>query len=185
MSADAQPSESKISGETSSPFWRFSLAVYAATGVADACLELQENAGADVNVLLYGLWLGTQRRRLQAEEMRAIVALIESWRREIVAPLRHVRRTLKTPPAAFKAAAAAALRRQVKRVELEAEHMQQDALYAWRPASRIGREEEKATAIAANVETYSGALGVCFSPQPVLTLISAALACAPQGGDQT
>lgn len=167
------------------PFWRFSLAVYALPGVAEACLELQEGAGADVNVLLYNLWLGSSGRRLEAADMASVVMAVDGWRREIVAPLRAARRALKTPTAAFDASGAEALRQAVKAVELEAERLQQNALYAWRPLAQIGSEDEPAAAAAANVETYGATLGRRFSPEPVLRLLSAALACAPKRSERT
>ena len=39
-------------------FWRFSLMVYARPGVADALIGLQDRDGHNVNLVLYGLWLG-------------------------------------------------------------------------------------------------------------------------------
>jgi uncharacterized protein (TIGR02444 family) len=39
-----------------SPFWRFSLRLYRAPGVGDACIVLQEETGVDVNLLLFLLW---------------------------------------------------------------------------------------------------------------------------------
>ena len=35
----------------SSPFWTFSLGYYRGAGVSEACLELQDNCGIDVNVV--------------------------------------------------------------------------------------------------------------------------------------
>ena len=49
----AEPSSSSDQG---SPFWRFSLQLYRLPGVAEACIELQEKCGADVNLLLFLLW---------------------------------------------------------------------------------------------------------------------------------
>ena len=45
-------------------FWKFSLAVYAAPGVPEECLAVQERYGVDVNVLLFCAWLafGAQSR---------------------------------------------------------------------------------------------------------------------------
>jgi uncharacterized protein (TIGR02444 family) len=39
-------------------FWRFSLMVYARPGVAEALIGLQDRAGHNVNLILFGLWLG-------------------------------------------------------------------------------------------------------------------------------
>ena len=46
-----------------SPFWQFSLRFYRMPQVADACIELQERAGVDVNLLLFLLWQASQRRQ--------------------------------------------------------------------------------------------------------------------------
>ena len=47
-----------------SPFWQFSLRFYRLPGVAEACIELQEQAGVDVNLLLFLLWQASLCRRL-------------------------------------------------------------------------------------------------------------------------
>ena len=78
-----------------SAFWRFSLALYARPGVAPACLALQDRHGADVNLLLLALWLGTSGHRLDAPAGAHIARLAADWQQPIVAPLRQVRRRLK------------------------------------------------------------------------------------------
>ena len=57
MTAPASPS-------AGSPFWRFSLRFYRRREVADACITLQEQAGVDVNLLLFLRWHATQKRAL-------------------------------------------------------------------------------------------------------------------------
>ena len=52
-----------------SPFWRFSLRFYRQPEVADACIRLQEEAGIDVNLLLFLLWHATRKRALSATEV--------------------------------------------------------------------------------------------------------------------
>jgi uncharacterized protein (TIGR02444 family) len=111
-----------------SGFWNFSLAFYARPGVADACLELQERCGADVNVVLFLLYLARRGRRLTAADVERIDAWAAPWRQAVVIPLRGVRRVLKTPVGAFHPEATAALRTEVKRIELAAERVQQEAL---------------------------------------------------------
>lgn len=46
------------------PFWNFSLDHYKQEGVQAACLHLQDSFGADVNLVLYCLWLARQGWRL-------------------------------------------------------------------------------------------------------------------------
>ena len=57
MTAAASPS-------AGSPFWRFSLRFYRRREVADACIALQEEAGVDVNLLLFLLWHAIHKRAL-------------------------------------------------------------------------------------------------------------------------
>src|SRR5258707_14296464 len=84
-----------------SPFWRFSLRLYRAPGVGDACIALQEEAGVDVNLLLFLLWQATQRRALTAADVKAIDETIGGWRDTVVILLRNLRRALQSPPGLF------------------------------------------------------------------------------------
>jgi uncharacterized protein (TIGR02444 family) len=157
-----------------SPFWTFSLRLYAKTGVGDACLALQDRQGVDVNLLFFMLWAGRSGRHLSLADVRALVELTEDWRSSIVVPLRLVRRALRTPPAAIDAAAAAALRQDIKKTELEAERLQQAALFAYRPIDTLGVAEPlPEQAAAANVATYAAALATVFDPAPVAAILSA------------
>ena len=113
-----------------SPFWRFSLRFYRQPGVADACIALQEQSGADVNLLLYLLWHARDGRSFTVTEVEAVERRIAPWRESTVFPLRAVRRAIKTPPALVEAPAAEAFRNRIKAVELEAERLQQEAMYA-------------------------------------------------------
>src|SRR6516165_5812004 len=78
-----------------SPFWRFSLRFYRQSGVADACIALQDDCGVDVNILLFLLWLATDQRRVGIAEVEAVCAKAGPWRDDVVAPLRSLRRRLK------------------------------------------------------------------------------------------
>jgi uncharacterized protein (TIGR02444 family) len=78
------------------PFWRFSLMVYARPGVAEALIGLQDHAGHNVNLILFGLWLGLcEAMRLDAAGLARAKAAIEPLDRDVVAPLRQLRRALK------------------------------------------------------------------------------------------
>jgi uncharacterized protein (TIGR02444 family) len=113
------------------PFWEFSLAVYRRPGVADACLRLQDEAGADVNLLLFFCWLALSRDEALGEvEIRDIVARTAGWRDHVVRPLRDVRRWMKGGAEGMPAGPVEALRSQVKRIELDSERLQQDMLFA-------------------------------------------------------
>jgi uncharacterized protein (TIGR02444 family) len=106
-------------------FWAWSLEIYARPGVAEACLALQDRRGADVNLLLLGLWLATRGRTLPPETAAALADQAATWQREVVRPLRDVRRGLKRRDGD---PAVAALRREVAAVELAAERLEQTEL---------------------------------------------------------
>ena len=110
------------------PFWRFSLAVYAAPGVAPECLALQDAQGVDVNVLLFCAWLGSRRIVLTEDDLAAIENAVRSWREAVVRPLRAVRRDIKTRPDAVQDDIAA-LRKDVATLELRAEQIEQAMLH--------------------------------------------------------
>jgi uncharacterized protein (TIGR02444 family) len=127
----------------SNPFWEFSLATYARPGVAEACLDLQDRRGLDVNLLLFCLWAGHCGHRLSTGELAALEAAAAPWRDSVVRPLRGVRRWLKQPADAGDAAAAA-LRREVQRLELAAERREQDLLHARLPLAASAPDPQAA-----------------------------------------
>ena len=143
-----------------SPFWNFSLEFYSRPHVAPACLKLQDSAGVDVNVLLYLLFLAQQGRRLNRDDVARIDATVLSWREQVVKPLRTLRRNLKNGMAPFDADATGALRSEIKRIELEAERIEQQTIEHLVPASAIGTPmASPATAARDNLAAYGELLG--------------------------
>lgn len=124
--------------ETGPDLWSFSLALYGAPGVADACLTAQHGHGADVNLLLWAVWLAVQGHDLTADEVAEAETATRSWREEVVGPLRAVRRRLKTGPLPAPDAATESLRNQVKAAELAAEKLQQSLLQGLPTCRRTG-----------------------------------------------
>lgn len=142
-----------------SGFWRFSLHFYALPGVAPACLELQESAGVDVNVLLYLLFLAGQGRIVERNDVARIDAVVKSWREQVVRPLRGVRRQLKNGMEGIDHTGCERLRSDVKRVELEAERIEQQTLERLVPAATLGiPTSSRDTAARANITAYGAFL---------------------------
>lgn len=142
-------------------FWTYSLSLYRRSGVADACLALQERCGADVNLLLYCCWLGQSGRALDKRALRAAIAVVSRWQAQVVKPVRQARRALKHPPDRLPADWAEQLRKRIGALELDLEYLEQhllaDAALALPPTSR---SQSPRTAAAASLARYLALLGV-------------------------
>jgi uncharacterized protein (TIGR02444 family) len=161
--------------ETSSgsPFWRFSLAFYRKAGVADACIALQEQAGVDVNLLLFLLWHATLKRVLSTAEVESLEQRVAPWRNATVLPLRAIRRALKSPPELVAAPASELFRTKIKAIELEAERLQQEAMYDLTRPSPLGREVSSTEdAARTNVANYATMMRTAFPGDATQTLLN-------------
>lgn len=114
----------------SSPFWRFSLALYGRAEVQEACLTLQDMHGLDVNLLLYACFAGARGHALTRQEMEILTGAVEAWHLEVVRPLRASRRWMKRQDLD---AAGHSLRDRIKAAELEAERLEQETLWSALP----------------------------------------------------
>ena len=156
-----------------SPFWRFSIKFYAVPGVAQACIELQDQASVDVNILFFLLWNATQGRTYKKADVAEIERMIGAWRDMAVVPIRNVRRALKSPPPVMAPDVAEGFRTRIKADELEAERLQQEALFELAQTSRLGQPSASpAKAARASVDAYQGVIGP-FPPGPLDTVLSA------------
>lgn len=129
-----QPFESPVpmgedAVELDNPFWRFSLSVYRAQAVRETSLEAQDRFGADVNLMLLCCWIGFSGVMLDEKGLRRLDRLVDGWRREVVDPIRTVRRRLADAIGPMAPQLTKALRDDVKGVELRAEQVQQAVLY--------------------------------------------------------
>jgi len=102
----------------SSDLWSFSLDLYARPGVEQACLALQER-GANVCLLLCGLWLAQRGVACDERRLEQLRQLTGTWDTEVVQPLRTLRTQWKAR--ALHDIELDKLREQVKKLELEAE----------------------------------------------------------------
>jgi uncharacterized protein (TIGR02444 family) len=146
------------------PFWNFSLELYAGEGVAEACLDLQERRGCDVNILLFCCWLGVSGRpTLTAERLRTLLGMSDAWQAEIIGPLRTVRRRLKDGSwSGALPETVDSVRRRVADAELAAEHAEQLRLAALHapPADRDRPAEKRLRSAVGNLGVYAVCLGV-------------------------
>jgi uncharacterized protein (TIGR02444 family) len=165
------------------PFWNFSLEIYAGEGVAEACLDLQDRRGCDVNVLLFCCWLGVSGRpTLTADRLRTILKVSDVWQAEIVRPLRRVRQLLRDRPwhEALPETVDAA-RRRVADAELAAEHAEQlklASLYS-PPADRDRPVGKRLRAAVGNLGVYAVCLGVVPDARDRADVVSLMAAAFP------
>jgi uncharacterized protein (TIGR02444 family) len=155
------------------PFWRFSLHYYQQPGVSDACIALQDGSGVDVNLLLFLVWLADNGRSLTADEVKTLDDKVRSWRELTIVPIRDVRRKLKGAPTLLDPVRQEKFRDSVKAVELAAERLQQEALYAFTRSGPLGRRAEPPQAARTNLASLEQALGAVFPKATLDTLIGA------------
>jgi uncharacterized protein (TIGR02444 family) len=165
-------SEAQRPSETT-PFWRFSLHFYRQPGVSDACIALQDEYGIDVNLLLCLLWLADEGRLLSADEVRNLDEKVRGWRNCTVVPIRSIRRKLKGVRTLVEPAEQEAFRTRIKAVELEAERLQQQALYALTQFGTLGQRAEPQAAGRNNFCAYEHIMGAAFPPSTMAVLLDA------------
>ncbi|MDN6180015.1 MAG: TIGR02444 family protein [Halomonas subglaciescola] len=108
----------RLAGIQQNPLWDFALEFYARPGVSQRLLRLQDDAGMDVCVLLWRLWLNHYGLAPTASAERALAKIV-AWQRDYTWPLRDRRRWLK--PNAANDPALFQLRDTLKAAELMAE----------------------------------------------------------------
>lgn len=159
--------------ESGSEFWRFSLSLYRMEDVAASCIALQDAQGADVNLMLFALWVASKGRAVSDADLRDADLAVRDWRSQAVVALRGVRRFLRNPPDTFNSVAVTALRERIKAVELEAERLQQETLFSLRPAQRWGKPETPARAGEINMDAYAASIGATFDAEPRAAILKA------------
>jgi uncharacterized protein (TIGR02444 family) len=107
------------------PQWTFALRFYGRPEVAEALLLLQDRVGADVCVVLFALFIArTHRAVVDDSDLADLDAAIADWRREVIWPLRCLRRRLRSGPSPAPAAATQALLQRIKTAEIDAEQIE-------------------------------------------------------------
>ena len=159
--------------QTETPFWRFSLHFYRQAGVSDACIALQDERGVDVNLLLFLFWLAAGRQRLSAEEVKKLDDSVRDWRNLTIIPIRDARRNLKGAVTLVPPGKQEAFRTKVKAIELDAERLQQEALYDFTKSGPLGTQASPPAAARANVAAYEAVMSMSFAKKAVDVLIAA------------
>ena len=124
---------------TTENFWDFSVRTYRTAGVPEACLSLQNNYGADVNMVLYCAWLAATAGPFDDQLFNRTSKFSTRWADNVVKRLRSARTWMKRTGCASEPVSTDAcmeLREEIKDVEFAAEKMQQEALESMSPIDR-------------------------------------------------
>jgi uncharacterized protein (TIGR02444 family) len=123
------------------PLWDHACQVYSQVGVEAELLVLQDEHGADINLILQALWLATEGIEWTPE---CIPEGYQPWVTEQVIPIRNIRRRLKTDWVEKRGVAYEGFRQQVKKLELQAEQYALAILYVHN-ATNSSEVKKKAT----------------------------------------
>jgi uncharacterized protein (TIGR02444 family) len=168
-----------MTAATDGTFWSFTLGLYGKPGVAPALIGLQDRLGLDVNMLLYCCWSGADGRSLSREDLKAVEAVTEPWQSEVVRPLRALRRRLKGGFGAMPAERVEAYRRRVNELEIEGEHIVQNAM-GQLPRGERRAGARAAAAVAANVKAYLKLRHAPVDAPELADLATILRACCPE-----
>jgi uncharacterized protein (TIGR02444 family) len=158
----------------SETFWDFSLRFYSRKKVAEACLALQEEHGADVNLILLIAWAAQRRTILDTPHLRRLIKATARWQRDIILRLRTVRRALSAASGGESTAHRTKFREAVKVLELRAEQIEQITLESVLSDLRIVDSAPSPRAAAsAGLSAYERVLKRSFPLSAVDTLTEA------------
>lgn len=106
--------------------WDFAVAIYEMEGVKKACLSIQARYGLSISLLLGAVWSGAEGYgRLGATELETAIRRGVEWHRDIIEPMRALRRRLRQSPPQGMERRTERLRHQLLEQELEAERIEQ------------------------------------------------------------
>lgn len=134
--------------------WDWAVKAYQRDGVSEACLALQDYHDQNVCLILWGAWCAETGRKPDEDTLEAAADTARAWETTTVAPLRAIRRTLKSPVPDLDTEARLAVREQIKAIELKAErHLLQQLEDLAPPASGTARPVVDGMADAARLWT--------------------------------
>jgi hypothetical protein len=107
---------------------------------------------------------------LAAEHVKQLDDKVRDWRNLTIIPIRDARRKLKGAATLVEPAKQEAFRNKVKAIELDAERLQQEALYAFTQSGPLGKDAPPPAAARGNVAAYEAVMGASF-PKPAVDVL--------------
>src|SRR5690606_37744207 len=136
--------------------WEFCLAIYSQPAIEQICLRLQDQGGANVNILLWLCWLADRGVSVDQQQLDLGVQKIASWHSDVVAPLRQLRRNIKQDYPHSQQAVSHA-RESIKTAELVAEKVELDWLEEFASGWKVSAVSVPRSA---NLQSYFNQLGL-------------------------
>ncbi len=162
----SDPLEQPLENTLDNELWQYACQVYSQAGVEAALLVLQDDHGADINLILQALWLASEGR-LWTEA--CIPAGYDQWMKEQVLPLRQMRRSMKVDWVEKRGPQYEDFRQQVKKLELKAE--QQALAMLFHQSNRVlGQEESVTKTLESNLSQLAAYLTI--KPELMLSTLS-------------
>jgi len=151
-------------------FWIFSCAFYDKDGIKEVCLELQDTYNADVNIILFCLWLAKQNIILSPEDFQQIDQKTSHWRTQIIHPLRQARRQIQDH---HQNEQTAEIRKGILENELAAEKFMQSLLIGTQDIKNLSKNMEAPEREIArkNLESYGGYIEEFFPSDAIRSLL--------------
>lgn len=151
-------------GHQAEGFWDFSVRTYRTPDVPEACLSLQNDYGADVNMLLYCCWIGGIKGPFDDALFAKASAFSSNWAEHVVVPLRAARTWMKQSGCNAESVpteSCMTLREKIKSVEFGAERLQQDVLDSLvsTGTEREVTPDQVLADVVANLDRYAGFAG--------------------------
>jgi uncharacterized protein (TIGR02444 family) len=151
-------------------FWDFSLRFYANDDVEASCLALQDDYGADVNILILAFYAASRRARLIGP-LSSWAGEATQWRDNVIAPIRKSRRALKSEHFHARVPSLRQFKNSLQAVELEAEKIGQRLLVE---NARFEKADISMPELARlNIETYASELPQSLDSDHVDLLLKA------------
>lgn len=169
-------------------FWNFSDRTYRCEGVPDACLALQNEHGADVNVLLFCCWMGATRGEFEAETFDSVLKFSRSWADQVVRPLRYVRTWMKIEACldpGIPRESCMNLRERIKAVEFDAEQLQENVMQSMVetiPTVTLIAAEQASAALR-NLRRYCALEDIDWDPETQMRLSLILRAAIPHSAE--
>ena len=155
--------QASIMSNPPSKFWDFSLDLYNKPEVSEACLQLQNSYGLDVNLILFCLWYGPEIGEINENILQQALQFSHSWKQDVVQPLRDTRSRMKASRQQFPATGNSqfdTLRDHIKLNELAAENYQQQILEAYALADKPTSEKTGFEVADGNLNRFLAAVGI-------------------------